>query len=127
MNKWTATAAAVALLTAITMTAGCGNSNKNNNTSTTPPSSEAPASPGGTTTASGEDAETIYKAQCLACHAADLSGGVGPKLTDVGARLSADEISSRIHNGGGGMPAFKDKLTDDQINTLVNWLSAKKG
>lgn len=124
MRKWAAIAAAAALL-AMT-TAACGNNN-NNNASTTPPSSEAPASPAGTTTASGEDAETIYKAQCIACHAADLSGGVGPNLTDVGARLSADEISTRIHNGGGGMPAFKGTLTDDQINTLVNWLSTKKG
>ncbi|MDG0809556.1 c-type cytochrome [Cohnella rhizosphaerae] len=123
MRKWAAIAATAALL-AMT-TAACGKSN--NNASTTPPSSEAPASPGGTTTASGEDAETIYKAQCIACHAADLSGGVGPKLTDVGARLSTDELSTRIHNGGGGMPAFKGTLTDDQINTLVNWLSTKKG
>ncbi|MDG0792905.1 cytochrome c [Cohnella ginsengisoli] len=123
MRKWAAIAATAALL-AMT-TAACGKSN--NNASTTPPSSEAPASPGGTTTASGEDAETIYKAQCIACHAADLSGGVGPNLTNVGARLSADEISTRIHNGGGGMPAFKGTLTDDQINTLVNWLSTKKG
>ncbi|MFC3799432.1 c-type cytochrome [Cohnella sp. GCM10012308] len=123
MRKWTAIAATAALL-AMT-TAACGKSN--NNASTTPPSSEAPASPSGTTTSSGEGAETIYKAQCIACHAADLSGGVGPNLTDVGARLSTDEISSRIHNGGGGMPAFKGTLTDDQINTLVNWLSTKKG
>ncbi|SFB53932.1 cytochrome c551 [Cohnella sp. OV330] len=124
MRKWAAIAAAAALL-AMT-TAACGKNN-NNNASTTPPSSEAPASPSGTTTASGEGAETIYKAQCIACHAADLSGGVGPNLTDVGARLSTDEISTRIHNGGGGMPAFKGTLTDDQINTLVNWLSTKKG
>lgn len=124
MKKWAAIVALAALL-AMTM-AACGKNN-NNNASTTPPSSEAPASPGGTTTASGEDAETIYKAQCIACHAADLSGGVGPNLTNVGSRLSTDEISSRIHNGGGGMPAFKGTLSDDQINTLVNWLSAKKG
>ncbi|WP_217594210.1 cytochrome c [Cohnella sp. GbtcB17] len=124
MKKWAAIAALAALL-AMTTTA-CGKNN-NNNASTTPPSSEAPASPDGTTTASGEDAETIYKAQCIACHAADLSGGVGPNLTNVGSRLSTDEISSRIHNGGGGMPAFKGTLSDDQINTLVNWLSAKKG
>ncbi|CAI6075990.1 c-type cytochrome [Cohnella sp. JJ-181] len=124
MKKWMALAATAALLAILTV--ACGG-NDNNNASSTPPSSEAPASPGGTTTTSGEGAETIYKAQCITCHAADLSGGVGPNLTNVGARLSTDEISSRIHNGGGGMPAFKGTLSDDQINTLVNWLSTMKG
>ncbi|WP_274651403.1 c-type cytochrome [Paenibacillus humicola] len=72
------------------------------------------------------DAEAVYKAQCIGCHAADLSGGVGPNLQKIGAELSQDKIAAQIENGGGGMPAFKSTLSADQIAALSQWLAAHK-
>ncbi|TJY42804.1 cytochrome c [Cohnella pontilimi] len=95
-------------------------------TTTASPGGSPAASPTASPTGGTADATALYQQQCLACHAADLSGGAGPALSNVGARLSADDIATRISNGGGGMPAFKGTLSDDQIHALANWLSAKK-
>ncbi len=105
---------------------GCGGNgdNDNQNNATTPVSPGAPA--GTPDPAAGTvSAEAVYSTSCITCHAADLSGGMGPELQKVGSRMTADEIGNRIANGGGGMPAFKGNLTDDQINALTQWLAAK--
>ncbi|MDG0809721.1 c-type cytochrome [Cohnella rhizosphaerae] len=73
-----------------------------------------------------EAATAIYKSNCLACHGDQLQGGMGPALTKVGADMSEADIHKQILNGGGGMPAFKGTLTDEQIATLTSWLAAKK-
>ena len=109
----------------IVIAAGCGGNNKNNapapanNTG-----ANKPAPTNNTTTAAA--AEATYKANCVGCHAADMSGGVGPNLQKVGGQLTAEQISTQIHNGGGGMPAYKGTLTEDQITALTDWLAAKK-
>lgn len=71
-------------------------------------------------------AEAIYKKNCVGCHAADLSGGVGPNLQTAGGKLSSEEIKKRITNGGGGMPAYKDQLSSADIDALTSWLAAMK-
>ncbi|WP_374019259.1 cytochrome c [Paenibacillus thiaminolyticus] len=74
--------------------------------------------------ASGEaDAMTIYKKQCLSCHAADLSGRVGPSLQEIGSKMSAQQLVDTIQDGAKGMPAFKKVLRADEIETLAQWLS----
>lgn len=90
-----------------------------------PPGTTTTPAPGGTVAAA--DAEALYKSKCVACHAADLHGGVGPNLQDVGARMSPDDIAAKIAAGGGGMTAFKGILTDDEIRSLTDWLATKKG
>ncbi|MCE5169019.1 cytochrome c [Paenibacillus profundus] len=80
--------------------------------------------PGQTTT--NVDVEAVYKQNCLACHASDLSGQVGPNLQKVGAKRTPEEISNIIHNGGNGMTAFKGVLSEDEIKALTDWLAAKK-
>jgi cytochrome c551 len=90
------------------------------------PGGSPAASPGASPTGGTADAQALYKQQCIACHAADMSGGVGPNLQHVGARMSAADIAGKISNGGGGMTAFKGVLTDAQIQALGNWLSSQK-
>ncbi|MBO8173167.1 MAG: c-type cytochrome [Bacillaceae bacterium] len=70
-------------------------------------------------------AEQAYQANCLACHGAELEGTVGPGLTDVGARLSQDEIYNIIVNGQGQMPA-QAQLSEDEAQNMAAWLAAKK-
>jgi cytochrome c551 len=92
--------------------------------SESPVDTTAPSPSDGVSTA---NAEAVYQSRCVACHAADLSGGAGPGLKDVGSRLSVEEITARIEKGGNGMAAFKGVLTDEEIRGLAEWLAAQKG
>ncbi len=64
---------------------------------------------------------------CEFCHGVD---GIGteraPDLSGVGRKLHSAEIEKQIRNGGGQMPAFGQALTNDEIQQLVAFLSAKK-
>ncbi len=72
--------------------------------------------PGGSTGA------RIYHNQCSLCHGKDLEGAAGyPSLTDVGKRLSVEQISARIAQGGGRMPAFPN-LRDAHLQALIEFL-----
>ncbi|MFD0669912.1 c-type cytochrome [Cohnella sp. GCM10027633] len=65
----------------------------------------------------------LYKNNCLSCHGGELRGGFGPSLTKVGAEMSLEKIYAKIANGGGGMPKFESKLTEDELAQLANWLA----
>ncbi|AVQ99861.1 cytochrome C551 [Oceanobacillus iheyensis] len=69
-------------------------------------------------------AEEAFQSNCSSCHGADLSGGVGPALTNVGSKHSADEIADIIKNGQGSMPA--GQASGDDVELLANWLAEKK-
>ena len=36
-------------------------------------------------------------------------------------------MTRQVENGGGGMPAFKGKLTDDQIKQIADYVSQNAG
>ncbi|OCT14494.1 cytochrome c-551 [Paenibacillus pectinilyticus] len=113
------------LLLASSLTA-CSKSNTT--PSASPTTSTAPTSSAntGTTTPASADAQTIFKANCVACHGANLEGLVGPSLQKVGGKLSKDQLVATITNGKGAMPSFKGKLSDTDINALATWLADKK-
>ncbi|WP_106497124.1 cytochrome c550 [Lentibacillus sp. Marseille-P4043] len=71
-----------------------------------------------------DDPEAIFENTCASCHGADLSGGMGPNLQEVGGRLSEDEIKNTIMNGRGQMPS--GLVEDPQAEALAKWLSEKK-
>ena len=75
-------------------------------------------------------AETLelYRSHCIACHAPDLTGNMGPStdISQVGARLDRDEIRRRIAEGGDIMPAFADRLSEAQIDALAGWLAEQR-
>ncbi|MFD0677212.1 MULTISPECIES: c-type cytochrome [unclassified Paenibacillus] len=79
-----------------------------------------------TTQSGAADAETIYKSSCIACHGANLEGKAGPGLQKIGAKLGKEQIATKIQNGGGGMPSYKGKLRNEEVQSLSEWLSAKK-
>lgn len=79
---------------------------------------------GGSTSA---EPEQVFENNCASCHGADLSGGNGPDLTQVGSRLDESEIQDIITNGTeGGMPAFGGRLEEEQISALATWLSEQQ-
>ncbi len=93
----------------------------------------------------GESGEELFvTAGCNACHKLDAVGavgGVGPSLNDAGSRLPLDEIVQSIVAPNaviaeicpagpcpeGMMPQnFTDRLTEEQIKTLSQYLSEQK-
>src|SRR5699024_10616675 len=68
-----------------------------------------------------EEPEAIFESNCASCHGDDLSGGMGPDLTDVGSRLSEEEIHEIIMEGKGDMPP--GLATDAESEVLSEWLS----
>ncbi|GEN31081.1 mono/diheme cytochrome c family protein [Cerasibacillus quisquiliarum] len=71
-----------------------------------------------------DDPEALYEANCLSCHGADLGGGMGPGLTDVGSKMSTEEISEIIQKGRGSMPPVQ--VSVEEADTIAEWLSEKK-
>ena len=60
---------------------------------------------------------------CFACHAVGGAGGRrGPDLSEVAGRLGYDRIVTRILNGGGGMPAYANALSPDEVESLARFL-----
>jgi mono/diheme cytochrome c family protein len=70
------------------------------------------------------DGEAVFaSAGCGSCHRfepAGSSGTIGPPLD--GIDLSKDEIATQVRNGGGGMPAFGDRLSDDEIDAVADFV-----
>jgi cytochrome c551 len=114
----------------------CNNTSNTNQTSganTGPrasPSAVAQASP----TPAEEFAQIrpIYAESCTVCHGPKGDGGT---VTIQGKKLKVpslkeghalnhteEQLAKQIAQGGDGMPAFKDRLTPEQINELVRFI-----
>lgn len=70
------------------------------------------------------DAAKASYQSCSGCHGGNLEGGAGPALSDVGARLSKEEILNVIKNGRPGMPA--GLLQGDEAENVAAWLADQK-
>ena len=66
----------------------------------------------------------VYADNCAACHGQNGGGGMGPKLAG-GAVVESypDEVDHRavVVNGRGAMPAWGDKLSDEEIDAVVRY------
>jgi len=71
--------------------------------------------------------ELFYSKGCLYCHDISGNGGErGPELTHVGARLDKEQLTIKIVNGGGNMPAYGGSLSDKELRQLVSFLQSRK-
>jgi cytochrome c6 len=76
----------------------------------------------------------VFNANCAACHAGGNNAVQANKtlkkeaLTQFGM-LSADAIITQVTNGKNAMPAFKGRLTGDQIESVAAYVlsQAEKG
>jgi mono/diheme cytochrome c family protein len=78
------------------------------------------------------EAKTTFTQVCSNCHGDKGEGGPVkiegkrlkvPSLTEGHGLSHTDaELAKQIANGGDGMPAFKDRLNQDQINNLVRFI-----
>jgi cytochrome c551 len=74
---------------------------------------------------SAEGAAVFAEAGCGGCHMfapANSEGTVGPPLD--GIDLSKDEIEQQVRNGGGGMPPFGDRLSDEEIEAVADYVES---
>ena len=61
--------------------------------------------------------------QCRNCHAIDGSGGErGPDLCDVATRLTGDQLTRQVLQGGGNMPAYRKHLSPSETTALVAFM-----
>src|SRR5579871_2251372 len=63
--------------------------------------------------AAGGPGGALYAQSCATCHNADRSGGLGPNLVNITARMSAAQVRSTIVEGKGQMPGFHQLSNDD--------------
>lgn len=74
--------------------------------------------------------EATYKAKCQMCHGATGAGDtptgkmmkVKPFSEPTVAKSSDSALAGITKNGSGKMPAYKDKLTDSQIQEVVAYI-----
>lgn len=82
------------------------------------------------TPAAIEAGEAVYKANCVACHGAELQGGIGPNLVDStwihGG--SPEEIVATITNGvaAKGMPTWGPILGNEKIGEVAAYIISKR-
>jgi len=71
-------------------------------------------------------AKLFEQKSCLKCHLIAGHGGRrGPELTFVADKLTRDNLTIRIVNGGVNMPAFGAMLKPSEINDLVAFLETR--
>lgn len=72
-----------------------------------------------------EGARLFHEKGCLYCHRALGRGGLyGPDLSGVTVRLSREDITARIVQGFRDMPAYRDALTEEELDPLLAFLMA---
>ena len=74
--------------------------------------------------ATGVDGAAVFGRSCAGCHGGDGSGGIGPRL--AGGRIvvafpDAEDQIAVVTDGRGGMPAFGERLTPDEIAAVVEY------
>jgi cytochrome c551 len=74
------------------------------------------------TTSADSEAVDLYKQLCITCHASDLSGRVGPSLQTVGSQLTEEQLLAVIRDGSKGMPSYKSRLSQEELEVVVQWL-----
>lgn len=76
------------------------------------------------------DSEKLYKSKCAMCHSADGSGSSPagkamnvPDLRSEAVQKQTDaQLTDIVTNGKNKMPAYKGKVTADEIKGLVGYM-----
>jgi ubiquinol-cytochrome c reductase cytochrome b subunit len=81
----------------------------------------------GLTDSAAAGAQVFTAKACHSCHAIGGSGGHrGPDLSDVGLRLSKDQLIARILTGATNMPAFAGNIDPAELDQLVDFLATRR-
>ena len=76
----------------------------------------------------------MFRTKCAMCHGQDGSGsevGKSMNVPDLRSqavqKLSDAELAQIISDGKGGMPSFKNSLSEDQVHSLVAHIRSLRG
>jgi heme/copper-type cytochrome/quinol oxidase subunit 2/mono/diheme cytochrome c family protein len=80
------------------------------------------AAAGGTADAAA--GEEVFAENCSVCHGATGHGGNGgPDLRTMPLAKTQEGAEGQVTNGGGGMPAFKGVLSEEEISNVAAYVS----
>jgi len=82
---------------------------------------EESSAEGGSTLTAGEE---TFDTTCSSCHtlaAAGTNGTVGPNLDEL--KPNQGLVEKQVTNGGGGMPAFGESLSKEEIKNVAEFVS----
>jgi cytochrome c6 len=65
------------------------------------------------------DGAALYKSKCAMCHGPNGEGKAAMKTTAFKKDLAEADIVKAIENGKGKMPAYKGKLSPDEITQVA--------
>ena len=71
--------------------------------------------------------DTFMQFGCFACHGQLGYGGAGPGFRGDKMLAAQDYVVARILLGGGIMPAFGEKLTDQEIAAVATYIRTSWG
>jgi mono/diheme cytochrome c family protein len=76
----------------------------------------------------GPDGAQVYQQyRCFVCHGGLGGGGLGPRLAGDPILAIGQFVVAQIILGRGEMPAFGDKLNDDQIAAVAQYIRTQWG
>lgn len=87
-------------------------------------SGEAQQPPGGAASNPDAAGKQVFVSSCGGCHTlkdAGTTGNVGPDLDKL--HPDAAVVKRQVRDGGGGMPAFGDQLTEQQIAAVAAYVA----
>jgi mono/diheme cytochrome c family protein len=121
---------ALALVLAVLGVAGCGGDDDDGDEgAATTAADTAGSATGGEDTGGAADGAAVFaSAGCGNCHtlaAANASGNVGPNLDEL--QPDTEEVAEQVKSGGGGMPAFEDQLSEEEIQAVAEYVSMNAG
>lgn len=125
-RRWARWSALAVLLPVLALgTGACGGDDEPSGAGTTATTESTMES---TTTGTTPQGREIFLANCATCHTlsdAGSSGTVGPNLDEID--LSTEQVADQVENGGGGMPAFGDTLSDEEIDQVAAYVAGARG
>jgi mono/diheme cytochrome c family protein len=114
----------LAALTLLVGAAACGGEEDETSAPETVEGTVPTQTPGAAEGDPAKGKELFASAGCGGCHVfgpAGSSGTVGPNLDD--SSVSSEDAFNQIKNGGGGMPAFGDRLSDQEIADVAAFVT----
>src|SRR4051794_32871398 len=114
-------------LLALALAAGCGGGSSGSSGSSSvggvgqPGGETGPAAPASSQQGTVA-AANLFSNNCSGCHGDAGQGGVGPNLQTLDDAGDLQTVENQVRNGGGGMPAFEDKLSDDDIEQVASYV-----
>jgi quinohemoprotein ethanol dehydrogenase len=82
------------------------------------------AAGGGGATADAAAGKEVFSEECSVCHGATGHGGNGgPDLRTMPLAKTQAGAEKQVTNGGGGMPAFKGTLSEEEISNVAAYVA----